>query len=214
FPKAGASWGDSARGVGLVLVAAGLMAALAAHATARHLFVPALLCWAAAAAALVRLLPGPVWPATITVGLITWDAFRYRADSPACREFVADVPEDQAAIARLDAYELTAGYGDYWSAYPITYLTGERITVAPSLPTLWGGPFDRYPEYPEAVRQAPRPFFLIERRCVSLPALEAQLAASGQPFASEETGRWQLIVPESDAAAQLLQAYAAAPMPC
>lgn len=200
--------------VGAILLAAGLAGAVAAHATARHLLPLALLCWVAGAAMLVRLSRHVLLPAGVTATLLWLNVSAYRAGSPALQDFVAGLAEVQQAIVLLDARGLRAGYGDYWSAYPLTYLTAERIVVAPSLPTLWGGPFDRYPAYGEQVRSAAQPFLLIEQRCISLPQLQERLAVSGQPFELVTSGRWLVVIPQSSDAAAVIHEYAAAPLPC
>jgi hypothetical protein len=200
--------------VGAILLAAGLAGAGVAHATARHLLPPALLCWLAGAAMLVRLSRHALLPAGVTAVLVWLNASGYRPGTLAFQDFVAGLAEVRETIAVLDAHGLRAGYGDYWSAYPLTYLTGERIVVAPSLPTLWGGPFDRYPAYGEQVRRAERPFLLVEQRCISLPQLQERLASSGQRVELVPSGRWLLAIPHSADAAAVIHAYAAAPLPC
>ncbi len=200
--------------VGAVLLAAGLAGAVAAHATARHLLPLALLCWVAGAAMLVRLSRHALLPAGVTAALLWLNVSGYRAGVPAFQDFVAGLAEVQQAIALLDARGLHAGYGDYWSAYPLTYLTGERIVVAPSLPTLWGGPFDRYPAYAEQVRRAERPFLLVEQRCISLPQLQERLASTVQPFELVPSGRWLVVIPPNRDAAAVIHQYAESPLPC
>jgi hypothetical protein len=56
-----------------------------------------------------------------------------------------------AAIACLDARGARAAYADYWVSYKVTFLSGERIIVAPTTGV------DRYPRYTEFVAQSGRP---------------------------------------------------------
>jgi hypothetical protein len=200
--------------VAAVLLAAGLAGAVAAHATARHLLPLALLCWVAGAATLVRLSRHVLLPTGMTAALLWLNVSGYRPGAPAFQDFVAGLAEVRQAIALLDARGLRAGYGDYWSAYPLTYLSGERIVVAPSLPTLWGGPFDRYPAYRERVRRAEQPFLLVEQRCISLPPLQERLVETGQPFEVVPSGRWLVVIPRNSDAAAVIHEYAVSPMPC
>ena len=65
--------------------------------------------------------------------------------------------EAQAIIECLDRDGVRAAYADYWLSYKLTFLTGERIIVAPI------NGVDRYPPNTAIVRAQPFPR-LIERR--------------------------------------------------
>jgi hypothetical protein len=60
-------------------------------------------------------------------------------------------PDAQSAeiIACLDRNGVRAAFADYWLSYKLTFLTGERIVVAPE------NGVDRYPEYTAHVRTQP-----------------------------------------------------------
>lgn len=63
-------------------------------------------------------------------------------------------PNWAGLISQLQARELAFGYSDYWNAYPITFLSGEKIIVSPRLLTYGGRRTDRYPSYTSAVERA------------------------------------------------------------
>jgi hypothetical protein len=59
--------------------------------------------------------------------------------------------EAQRIIGCLAEENVRSAYGDYWLAYKITFLTGERVIVSPTTGV------DRYPPFTDAVKQAPSP---------------------------------------------------------
>lgn len=108
---------------------------------------------------------------------------------------LGSVAETQTAIAALQARGLTAGYADYWTAYPITYLSDEQIVVAPGLPFFWRARTDRYPPYTELVDSYADPrrvFALVDRRCSEQPYIAA-LDAAGATYQLDDVARWRLI---------------------
>jgi hypothetical protein len=54
-----------------------------------------------------------------------------------------------AIITCLDRAGVRAAFADYWISYKLTFLTGERIVVAPNTGV------DRYPPYTAQVRTQP-----------------------------------------------------------
>jgi hypothetical protein len=110
-------------------------------------------------------------------------------------EQLSQVDQTQTAIDELDRRALTTGYADYWTAYPIAYLSAERIVVAPSLPFAYSGRVDRYPPYTALVDNVDIPerlFLLVDRRCPAQPYLDA-LVASGATYRADVVARWLLI---------------------
>jgi hypothetical protein len=100
-----------------------------------------------------------------------------------------------AAVDALEQRGLTTGYTDYWAAYPITYLSGERIIAAPSLPFLYSDRLDRFPAYTASVNRATVPeqlFLLVDQRCTARAYVEA-LQTSGATFRMDAVARWLLI---------------------
>jgi hypothetical protein len=103
--------------------------------------------------------------------------------------------QTEAAVDALEAHGLTRGYTDYWAAYPITYLSGERIIAAPALAFLYSGRFDRFPAFTATVDAVTTPqtlFLLVDQRC-SADAYLGSLQASGATYRAEPVGRWLLI---------------------
>jgi hypothetical protein len=108
---------------------------------------------------------------------------------------LGSIAETQTAIAALQVRGLTTGYADYWTSYPITYVSREQIIVAPDLPFFWRARTDRYPRYTELVDSIADPgrvFALVDRRC-SEQAYLAALDAAGATYQVEEVARWRLI---------------------
>jgi hypothetical protein len=66
------------------------------------------------------------------------------------RELVPDT-QSAATIDCLDRSGVKAAFADYWISYKLTFLTGERIVVAPE------NGVDRYPPYTAQVRTQPFP---------------------------------------------------------
>jgi len=76
--------------------------------------------------------------------------------------------ESPAIIACLDRAGVRAAYADYWLAYKLTFLTGERILLAPP------NGVDRYAPYIAAVRAQP-----------SAPTIARPPAGSVEPFSCQ-----------------------------
>ena len=100
-----------------------------------------------------------------------------------------------AAVAALDERGLRTGYADYWSAYTVTYLSGERIIVSPRLPPRFSGRVDRYPVYTRQVDAVGGPsalFSLVDRACELAPYVQP-LEAVGAAYRIDQVARWSLI---------------------
>ena len=59
--------------------------------------------------------------------------------------------ESPAVVSCLDRAGIRAAYADYWVSYKVTFLTGERVILAPN------NGVDRYPPYTALVRAQPSP---------------------------------------------------------
>ena len=70
-----------------------------------------------------------------------------------------------AVVECLDRSGIRAAYADYWLSYKLTFLTGERVIVAPT------NGADRYPPYTAMLRAQP-----------SAPTIERLPAGSREPF--------------------------------
>jgi hypothetical protein len=128
---------------------------------------------------------------------------------------LGSVQETRLALAALQERGLATGYADYWAAYPLTYLSGERVVVAPALPFFWRARTDRYPLYSrqvDAVTDPEKLFALVDRRCALAPVL-APLDATGATYQLDPVARWTLVwdlqVPQ-ERAADTLAAWRAA----
>jgi hypothetical protein len=193
LPPAGVGFGPD-RTVAFVLLLAIAVNAAAAHGAVRHLHPAALLAFAVFGALPVALFGTSrrLWllRALVSLALLPpilvpngWTLPRDESvygDRPAFGSAVAEV------VDGLTERGLTRGYADYWSAYPLTYWSGERIVVSPVAPMTYGGHFERYPEYTAEVHRQPsfdKVFLLLETQCDMHP-YTAPLAGVG--------GRWQI----------------------
>jgi hypothetical protein len=108
---------------------------------------------------------------------------------------LASLEDTQAARAALEERGLTRGYADYWAAYPITYLSGEHIIVAPSIPFDWRARTDRYPPYTRLVDadvESHGVFVLVDQRCSMEPYTNA-LDRAAASYQITDVARWHLV---------------------
>ncbi len=108
---------------------------------------------------------------------------------------LSQVDQTYAAVDALEQRGLTTGYTDYYAAYTITYVSGERVIAAPSVAFLYSGRLDRFPAYTARVDAVETPrqlFLLVDRRC-SAQVYEASLQSSGATYRVEPVARWVLI---------------------
>jgi hypothetical protein len=108
---------------------------------------------------------------------------------------LSSIVETQTVVAALGERGLTTGYADYWTAYPVTYLSGETIIVAPSVAFLWRARTDRYPPYTQQVDSVLDParlFVLVDRRCSAVPYVKP-LDDAGAAYQVDDVGRWLLV---------------------
>jgi hypothetical protein len=193
-------WRSRAFATGLVLVVA-LLNTLAAHGGARYLVPTSLagyaLCGAMLALLATRSRGGLLVSLGVCVLVFGVGNLRGYADIPRVMapEQLSRIDETEAAVAALDERGLRMGYADYWTAYPIMYVSQERIVVAPTLPLDWGPGADRYPAYTRLVDAATQPtqlFVLVDRRCVADGYLSA-LDLVGATYRVDAVARWLLI---------------------
>jgi hypothetical protein len=193
-------WQARAFATGVVLLVS-LLNALAVHTAARYLVLAALAGFALSGAMLAysryvgRLAQWlAVGLAVVIFGLANLRAYA-SIDSELAPEQLSHIDDARAALAALEQRGLRVGYADYWAAYPIMYLSGERIVLAPKLPHLWGPATDRYPAYSAAVAAAavtPQFFLLVDRRC-GVSAYLAILEQSAATYTVEDLARWSLV---------------------
>ncbi len=107
-----------------------------------------------------------------------------------------DHTRDQELIDFLLANGETRGYTNYWVQTPIAFLSGERIISAARLPYHLALDYtprdDRYPPFTQAVREAPRAFYIT----VNHPKLDAlirdRLTALGVAFKEHDIGNYHI----------------------
>jgi hypothetical protein len=177
------------RPVAAVLALASITNVVAAHGAVRHLLPAALIAFAffGAAPALCFTL-STRQRVTLAGGLAVlvlvpnlWFLPRSAGAFGDRPPFGSDV---QTVVNRLNDRGLTHGYSDYWTAYPVTYVSGERIVLAPLAATIWGGRFDRFPDYTREVDTAlpaGTPFLLLDFECSPTPYLQP-LADGGATY--------------------------------
>jgi len=104
--------------------------------------------------------------------------------------------DDAALIDFLLHANLTRGYSNYWIAFRMAFLSGERIQLDPALPPkpdlAWTPFYRRYPPYTEVVAAADR----IALVTAGVPEVDAAIAArlAGQGITYEQTAIGQFIV--------------------
>ena len=107
-----------------------------------------------------------------------------------------DRRRDRELIEFLLAHGETRGYTNYWVAYPIAFLSGERIVSAARLPYHIDFRYtrrdDRYLPYAQRVDEAPRAFYVTTNH----PALDAlireRLTGLGVTFKEETIGSYHI----------------------
>ncbi len=108
----------------------------------------------------------------------------------------AGVPEpDIAALAAALAPRGVAFvYSDYAIAYPLVFLTRERIVASPV-----AGPtnVERYPPYTRAVAAAPRPSYVFLAGTEPSHVFAREMARAGRTFTRETLGEFDLYVPDA-----------------
>jgi 4-amino-4-deoxy-L-arabinose transferase-like glycosyltransferase len=192
-------WHSRLVGLGLLLTMTALNV-LAAHGGVRYLvplFLAACaLCGAAVASIAQRMVRLRWLLPVLLAGVFLSNLAGYtRITELMAPEQLSMVDQTQAAVAVLEERGLTTGYADYWTAYPVTYLSAERITVAPTLAFDASGRIDRYPSYTQRVDSQTDPrqlFVLVEQRCAIQPYLQA-LDAAGAAYQVEPLARWLLV---------------------
>ncbi len=193
--------GPTRRRAALLLLATALLHALGAHDGTRYLMplVLAACCFfGVLAAGIARWAPrgGVLVPALLCAAIVGPNLADYtRISALMAPDQVSSLSDTTAVVQALEQRHLSSGYSDYWTAYPVTYLSGERIVVAPSLPNLWTGQVDRYPPYTarvDAVDEVGGLFLLVDRHCPAEPYLAA-LDAAGAHYQAQTIARWLLV---------------------
>lgn len=72
-------------------------------------------------------------------------------------------PSYNEVVDLLRSHKIKYGYSDYWTAYPITFLTNEDIIISPRLNDK-SGFYDRTPHYYDKVKESERKCFIFSDR--------------------------------------------------
>jgi len=105
--------------------------------------------------------------------------------------FIRSQPRAPYALLlnKLEASGCTRGYAGYYTAYPINFLSNERIVLSPR-----AGPvaMDRYPSYTRLVERAKKLCFVFPAGDPSDLVFRDKLRGLGLPFRAERAGAWIL----------------------
>jgi hypothetical protein len=177
-------------------VAFAILYTLVAYEVIRY-FVPLILVSSALfAVALTRFLRFETALVLTLIGIAGSNLVMYPGALPLFdQQGLASIRDEQVALEALQQRNLTYGYADYWSAYPLTYLSQERRIVAPSLPFFWRARTDRYPAYTQQVdgrADLDGVFVLVDHRCTVTPYLSA-LDGAGASYQVDDVSRWKLV---------------------
>ncbi len=182
------AWSERER-AGAFLLAVALATWLAGASQQRYLLTPAVVLGALLAAALAHLDPPAARRAVVAVLLVANVATYPLAER---RGLEPVAPSRELADTLLER-GLARGYADYWTAYPATYLSAERVILAPALRDPTGVLLDRYPAYRAAVDAEPAAVCIVDPLSPDVPGLRAA-AERGECSALEPLGRWWVSV--------------------
>ena len=106
---------------------------------------------------------------------------------------IAD-PDVAGLAAVLEQRGVRFVYTDYTIAYPLVFLSRERIVASPA-----AGPtnVERYPPYTRAVAAAPRPAYVFARETEASRVFVREMRRAGRGFAHEALGEFDLYVPDA-----------------
>ena len=130
------------------------------------------------------------WRILVCVALALWLGANV---SRSLRDAAAVDRGMDALVDALEARHLTAVYTDYWIAYPLMFLSGERILASPA-----AGPanVDRHPPTSRAVAASARPVYVFRRETEASAVFVREMRRHGLAFATDTIGGFDLYVPE------------------
>jgi 4-amino-4-deoxy-L-arabinose transferase-like glycosyltransferase len=103
---------------------------------------------------------------------------------------------DAELMDYLRAHGGTRGYSNYWVTYPIAFLSGEEILLAPRLPykadLRYTSRDDRYPPYTQAVEQAANVVYVTTNHPKLDALLRARFEALGMEFREAQIGSYHV----------------------
>jgi hypothetical protein len=103
-------------------------------------------------------------------------------------------PDVASLAAALEQRGVRFVYTDYAIAYPLAFLSHERIVASPA-----AGPtnVERYPAYTRAVAAAPRPAYVFARETEASGIFAREMRRAGRGFAHEALGEFDLYLPDA-----------------
>lgn len=109
------------------------------------------------------------------------------------RDLNAGEPAVSTLAEALAARGVRFVYTDYSIAYPLLFLSRERIIASPA-----AGPtnVDRYPPYTRAVAAAPRPAYVFLRDSDASAAFVREMCRAGLPFSREAIAEFDVYLPD------------------
>ena len=95
----------------------------------------------------------------------------------------------------MDEHQVRHGRADYWEAYKLDFLTGEKLIFTPD--KRFSTSLQRYHPYYYAVRDAPCRVYLFRPQAddKALRMLRRDLAREGKPYQEADLGRYRVILP-------------------
>ncbi len=130
------------------------------------------------------------WRILMCVGVALWLGANV---SRTLRDAAAVDRGMDALVDTLQARHLTSVYTDYWIAYPLMFLSGERILASAA-----AGPanVDRHPPTSRAVAASPRPVYVFRYQTEAGAVFAREMRRNGLAFAKDTIGGFDLYVPE------------------
>ncbi len=103
---------------------------------------------------------------------------------------------DQQLIDFLVKNKETYGYTTYWAAYPLAFLSGEKLIFVPRLPYHTDMVFtprdDRYAPYDAQVASSPRVAYITARFPALDDLLRSKFTASGISWSEQQIGDYRV----------------------
>ena len=94
----------------------------------------------------------------------------------------------------MQQHRVRHGRADYWEAYKLSFLSGEKLIFAPDKRFPVG--LQRYPAYGGEVSRAERKLYLFRSKVddAALGKVRGDLRRKGVPYEEQDLGRWRIIL--------------------
>lgn len=105
-----------------------------------------------------------------------------------------DAPQAKELLGLLQKERVRFGHADYWAAYLLDFLTGERLILSPAPEYDLGRV--RYPPYAKLLEQAAKKAYVFRRPqdMQALVRVEKKLRARGRPFTKKDPQDWVVLI--------------------